>query len=194
MGCRTITIFYFLTLGYFGPGYWSDYYEVDYEEIAGWPWASRCPRCALSNGRGSNRASSCTTAPTSMSTRRSRPRRFRWAINVMHASPAQGWLDQYSFDVDGGRIGRMVSHGSSEAFLRIAVGLGSEEAIDLAERFALRHPSDRMRLAAWDALASVAPGDGAPATVSWRRAEHGGSRLVTAMAGLRRAALEQAPA
>lgn len=28
--------FDFLTLGYFGPGYWSDYYEVDYEAITGW--------------------------------------------------------------------------------------------------------------------------------------------------------------
>jgi hypothetical protein len=28
--------FDFLTLGYFGPGYWSDYYEFDYESVAGW--------------------------------------------------------------------------------------------------------------------------------------------------------------
>lgn len=28
--------FNFLTLGYFGPGYWSDYYEYDYGEVTGY--------------------------------------------------------------------------------------------------------------------------------------------------------------
>jgi len=28
--------FSFLTHGYFGPGYWSDYYEYEYEAVAGW--------------------------------------------------------------------------------------------------------------------------------------------------------------
>ena len=28
--------FNFMTLGYFGPGYWSDYYEFDYEDVVGW--------------------------------------------------------------------------------------------------------------------------------------------------------------
>ena len=28
--------FDFLTIGYFGPGYWSDYYEFDYEALDGW--------------------------------------------------------------------------------------------------------------------------------------------------------------
>jgi hypothetical protein len=45
----------------------------------------------------------------------------------------------------------MLAHGSSEAFLRIAVGTGNAEALDLAERFAQGHPSDRMRLHAWGA-------------------------------------------
>ena len=110
------------------------------------------------------------------------------SINILHTSGAQGWLDQYSFDVENRRIGRILSNGSSEAFLRIAVGLGSEEASDLATRFGRNHPSDRMRLAAWGALASVAGGRTARDEV-WRAAEMSGSRLVVAEARQRRETL-----
>jgi hypothetical protein len=106
----------------------------------------------------------------------------------MHTSGAQGWLDQYRFDLDQQRIGAIVSPGPSEAFLRIAVGLGGAEALDLAHRFARRHPSDRLRLACWDALASVAA-DSAARDALWREAEGAGSRLVTLEARARRAAI-----
>jgi hypothetical protein len=87
--------------------------------------------------------------------------------------------------VEQRRVGRIVSHGSSEAFMRIAVGLGSEEALDLAHRFGQRHPSDRMRLSAWSALAGVET-DSTARDAIWRDAEMSGSRLVRAEARLRR--------
>ena len=110
------------------------------------------------------------------------------SLNIMHTSGAQGWTDQYGFDLDRCRIKAIVSGGSSEAFLRIAVGLGSEEAFDLAHRFANRHPSDRMRLCAWDALAADA-GDVAGRAALWAEAEGAGSRLVAMEAKARRAEL-----
>jgi hypothetical protein len=76
----------------------------------------------------------------------------------------------------------ILNNGASEAFVRIAVALGGEEALDLAQRFGRHHPSDRMRLAAWGALASVAKDP----DVVWREAEQAGSRLVAGEAGLRR--------
>jgi hypothetical protein len=106
----------------------------------------------------------------------------------MHASGAHGWLDQYSFDLDNRRIGRIISNGSSEAFVRIAVGLGSEEAIDLAHRFGQSHPSDRMRVACWDALAST-QAEPERRNAIWSEAERAGSRLVAGEARRRRAAL-----
>jgi hypothetical protein len=72
--------------------------------------------------------------------------------------------------------------------LRVAVGLGGDEALDLAERFANHHPSDRVRLAAWDALASREE-DNATRDALWARAENSGSRLVEAEAKMRRAEL-----
>jgi len=179
--------FDFLTLGYFGPGYWSDYYEFDYEEVAGWsgepvPSLRFVERARLEPGKlmlyRAHRDVHAQIPADALSV----------SINVMHADPAQGWMDQYGFDLAGGRIARIVSNGSSEAFVRIAVGLGCAEALDLAERFALSHPSDRMRLAAWDALASVAPDAGTRDRL-WARAQGSGSRLVAAEAAMRRAAL-----
>ena len=111
------------------------------------------------------------------------------SVNVLHTSGALGWLDQYSFDVKSGRIGSILSQGASEAFIRIAVGLGSEEACDLARCFGRTHPSDRMRLAAWGALASVA-GDSSARDEIWREAESAGSRLVANEARLKRAVLQ----
>jgi hypothetical protein len=110
------------------------------------------------------------------------------SLNVMHTTGAQGWMDQYRFDLDQRRIGAIISPGPSEAFIRIAVGLGGAEARDLAHRFAHRHPSDRMRLACWDALASVAE-DAAARDALWREAEGAGSRLVALEAKARRAEL-----
>ena len=96
--------------------------------------------------------------------------------------------DQYRFDVENNQIAGVLNHGSSEVFLRMAVGLGGAEALDLAEGFAQRHPSDRMRLWAWDAQAMIAPDDGARDAL-WRRAEMGGSRMVAMEAKARRVAL-----
>lgn len=174
--------FDFLTLGYFGPGYWSDYYEYDFEEVAGIPGEPAglrfTERSRLEEGKimhyRAHRDVHAQQAADALSV----------SINILHAGGAQGWLDQYSFDLDRGCIGRILSNGSSEAFIRIAVGLGCEEALDLAERFGANHPSDRMRLASWGAMASVAQGPQARADI-WHRAELSGSRLVAGEAKLR---------
>lgn len=178
--------FHFLTLGYFGPGYWSDYYEFDYADVTGWrgePVDLRfIERSRLHEGKvmlyRAHIDVHSQIPPDALSV----------SLNVMHTSGIQGWLDQYAFDTKNSQVKRILSGGSSEAFLRIAVGLGGEEALDLAERFAASHPSDRLRLTAWSALAAQAPDMGTRDAV-WRRAESAGSRLVAAEARLRRGEL-----
>jgi hypothetical protein len=181
--------FDFLTLGYFGPGYWSDYYEYEYEEVVGWrgePVALRfIEKSRLEEGKimhyRAHRDVHAQLPADALSV----------SINIMHSSGSLGWMDQYNFDVENSRVGRIVSPGSSEAFLRVAVGLGAPEALDVAEQFGARHPSERMRLASWRALASRAEGEAARDDV-WRRAEASGSRLVAAEARGRRRVLEHA--
>jgi len=180
--------FDFLTLGYFGPGYWSDYYEYDYEAVAGAfgePAGLRfVERSRLEPGKlmhyRAHRDVHSQLPPDALSV----------SLNVMHAGGAQGWLDQYKFDVGRNTIAGVLGTGVSEVFLRIAVGLGGDQALDLAETFARTHPSDRMRLTALDAQAGRL--GAAAADALWRRAEGHGRRLVALEARRRRAALEAA--
>ena len=179
--------FSFLTLGYFGPGYWSDYYEYDFDAVTGYrgeavPSLRFVERSRLEEGKlmlyRAHLDVHAQGAADSLSV----------SLNVMHTTGAQGWLDQYRFDLERREIGAIISPGPSEALLRVAVGLGGEEALDLAHRFARQHPSDRLRLAAWDALAAR-EADVAERDALWREAEGAGSLLVAMEAKARRAAL-----
>ncbi len=46
--------FSFLTVGYLGPGYWSEYYEYDYAAVTG--FRARRSTSSSSRNRGSSRA------------------------------------------------------------------------------------------------------------------------------------------
>lgn len=180
--------FDFVSLGYFGPGCEVDDYEYDYEAVAGWsgePVALRpLGRSRLAPGRlvhyRAHHDIHTQHAPASLSV----------TLTLTHAHAAQGWRDHYLFDLEAGQIIRTLGHGPSETFLRIAVALGGEEARDLARDFGRSHPSDRMRVQAWRALASVA-GDDAAQDALWREAEGGGSRFVAATAANYRSELER---
>jgi len=178
--------FSFLTLGYFGPGYWSDYYEYDFESVAGYagePVDLRfIERSRLEHGKlmlyRAHRDVHVQHPADAMSV----------SLNVMHMAPHQGWFDQYRFDVENNRIAAILSHGASEVTRRLAVALGLDEARDLAGEFGRNHPSDRMRLAAWEAQACAESDNGGRDAV-WRRAEISGSVLMAGEAKRRRMAL-----
>ncbi len=178
--------FDFLTHGYFGPGYWSDYYEFDYEAVDGWSGEpaglrfverSRLEQDKLMLYRA-HKDVHAQLPPDALSV----------SLNIMHMRPSQPWFDQYRFNLEQGRIACVLNHGPSEVFLRMAVGLGSAEAHDLADCFGRTHPSDRMRLVAWDAMATQAQ-DAAARDALWRDAEITGTRMVAMEAKARRAAL-----
>lgn len=181
--------FNFLTVGYFGPGYRSDYYEFDYDDVVGVvgerPELRFIEQSALHEGKlqlyRAHVDIHSQIPPESMSV----------SINVMHVDPGAAWYDQYGFDLDSGEITRILNPTSTEAFLRIAVGLGSNEALDLAETFGRSHPSDRLRLASFDVRAMLEPGLEARDAL-WAIAERSGSLLVAREAARRRRNLELA--
>lgn len=178
--------FDFLTLGYFGPGYQSDCYEADYGDIDGY----LCEPIGLTpTGRFTLGEGDIHFYRAHVDVHAQMPAdALSVSLNILRTGGAQGWLDQYRFDVSKGEIAGQLAHGASEAFIHIAVGLGGEEALDLAERFATHHPSGRMRLHALDALASVA-GDDTARDALWARAETGGNRMVAMEALARRKGL-----
>ncbi len=178
--------FHFLTHGYFGPGYWSDYYEYEYAAVAG---AQGEPVTLRSMGRQRLEPGTVMLYRAHHDIHRQLPAdALSVSLNVMHTGAAMGWLDQYRFDVEGGTLGGIISHGATDAFLRIAVALGSEEATDLAWNFGHSHPSDRMRLTAFDALAANCD-DLAGRDALWASAAASGSRMVAMEAEARRAVL-----
>lgn len=177
--------FSFLTVGYLGPGYASDYYEYDYESCAGYlgerPGLRFIERSALGEGKlmlyRAHRDIHAQLPAESLSV----------SLNILRIHPAEGWLDQYGFDLETGAITGVLNPTATETFLRCAVALGDAEAIDLADSFGRSHPSDRIRLACYEARAAGV--DPASADGLWREAEHSGSLLLAREAGMRRAAL-----
>jgi len=171
--------FSFLTAGYFGPGYRSDYYTYDYTKAVGYagekPELKFVERSALSEGKmmlyRAHVDIHSQIPPESMSV----------SLNVMHIDPVQGWFDQYGFDLEEGTISKVLSPNSTEAFLRAAVATQCKEAMDLAEQFGKHHPSDRLRLASYEARAKLLA-DKQERDTLWREAELSGNAMLMAVA------------
>jgi hypothetical protein len=147
--------FAFLTVGYAGPGYWSDVYEYDIDRVVGIPGEkvdlAFIERIRLDPGKVllyRARRDVHVQLP---------PDAFSVSLNILAAEPAQIWRDQFRFDIATGTIAETLTVAPSEALVALAVHLGGDDGYDLASGFAARHPSSRMRVAALAALASAAP-------------------------------------
>lgn len=180
--------FDFLTVGYCGPGYASDYFEYDYEAVAGYPGEDAglrfIERSVLSPGKlmlYRRHVDVHSQLP---------PESLSVSVNVMRLDPAQGWHDQYGFDLEAGTVTRWLNPLAAEAFLRVAVASGALGAWDYAAWVGTSHPSERMRLASFEARAQMCD-DRAEVDDVWRAAELSGSRMVAGAARMRRGLLDQ---
>ncbi|MEO1047915.1 MAG: transposase [Pseudomonadota bacterium] len=177
--------FSFLTAGYVGPGYRSDYYEYDYENVVGYPGEPAglrfVERSALYEGKVM-----LYRAHVDVHSQLP-PEALSVSLNVMHVDPAQGWFDQYAFDLERNEVARVLSPNATEAFLRVAVASGTDDALDYAQWVGEGHPSERLRLASFEARAGLLDQEGRDAL--WRKGEQCGSRMVAKVAEQRRAAL-----
>jgi len=147
--------FSFLTVGYLGPGYWSDYYEYEYDRVTGCPGEAVdlrfVERARLSQGKvmlyREHLDVHSQLPPESLSV----------SLNILALSPASEFQEQYSFDVENARIAGILNPSALETMVRLAATFGGGNGRDLIEDFAARHPSDRIRFAAWRAKAAAAP-------------------------------------
>ena len=149
--------FSFLTAGYFGPGYVSDYYDYDPETVdgrLGEPLNLKfVERSSLSKGKimlyRAHRDIHSQLPPESLSV----------SLNIMDEGEHVPWRDQYIVDLQRGTIAKRPTLTSSEMLLRCAVHL-TGNGKDVAEEFAKAHPVPRVRANAIGALAASEEGAG----------------------------------
>lgn len=149
--------FNFLTIGYFGPGYVSDHWEVDPEAVGGCHGEplnlTFTGRTQLGEGQmllyRAHRDLHCQHPPETLSV----------SLNIMDEGDHVPWRDQYIVDLDSRTIARRPTTTSAELLLRCAVHL-SPEAQGIANHVAQTHPVPRVRANAIAALAAVAKGEG----------------------------------
>jgi hypothetical protein len=145
--------FSFLTVGHVGPGYWSDYYEYDYEKAEGYIGERVdlrfVERSRLSPGKvllyRRHRDVHNQLPPDSLSV----------SLNILAFTPAIDFLDQYSFDLESSTISGAVNRNTLETLVLLVGRLGGENGRDLIDFVATRHPSERLRFAGWRARASA---------------------------------------
>jgi hypothetical protein len=145
--------FSFLTVGYLGSGYWSEYYEYDFAAATGVPGEKVglrfIEKSRLEPGKvmlyRAHRDVHNQLPADDMSV----------SINIMHASPSLTFLNQYRFDVKTCEIAGILNRSSTEALLALAAHRGQGNGRDLVEHFAERHPCERIRFAALRELAAA---------------------------------------
>ncbi|UKK83807.1 transposase [Sphingopyxis sp. BSN-002] len=145
--------FHFLTVGYRGPGYISDYYEYDAEAVDGCLGEPLnlhfVERSRLEEGKmmlyRAHRDIHSQLPPESLSV----------SLNIMDEGEHIPWRDQYIVDLEYGTIARRPTLTPGEMLLRCAVHL-SDNGRDVAEQFAKAHPVPRVRANAIAALAAIA--------------------------------------
>jgi hypothetical protein len=180
--------FSFLTVGYVGPGYWSEYYEYDYESVTGYHGEpvdlrfvekSRLEQGKVMLYRAHRDVHNQLPADeTSIS------------INILGAPGGNEFRDQYRFDLERNCIDGLANRVSLEPLLALAAHYGGEAGQDVIETFAQRHPSDRFRFIALKSKAASAGGLDQRIAV-FERAARGSNRYVAEMAKLQAAKLEQ---
>jgi len=180
--------FSFLTVGYFGPGYWSDYYEYDYERVTGYLGEEVelrfVERSRLEEGKvmlyRAHRDVHLQLPADALSV----------SLNIVETGPCAAFRDQYRFDIGTSTVAGIMTRTSLEPLLLLAAHHGGGNGIDLLEDFAARHPSDRVRWAALKALAGTA-GDLDGRIAAFERGADDASPLVAQMARATIAKLEQ---
>lgn len=146
--------FNFLTAGYLGPGYKSNYYEYDY---------------AAADGHMGEKVELKFVETTSLSEGKVMLYRgfqdvhdqmpgdaMSVSLNIMENTFRGAFLDQYHFDIEGGTITKLINRVSASALLPLLAAVEDGNALDFLMEVSKTHPFGRVRCIALDAMASVA--------------------------------------
>lgn len=146
--------FNFLTVGYVGPGYWSDYFEYDYENVVGTPGEPAglrfVEKSRLETGKvmlyRAHLDVHSQLPPDALSV----------SLNIMESTDRQSFTDQYRFDIPSASVSAMLSFTALEPLIDLAAHVGGEAGTEVVKEFARRHPSGRIQARALEARAASA--------------------------------------
>lgn len=144
--------FNFVTVGYHGPGYWSDYFEYDYDKVAGYAGEDMglrfVERSALSEGK-------VMLYRAFVDVHDQLPAdELSISLNIMENTLRPVVMDQYAADTAAGRIKRMVNRNNMVCVLSVAAAIGDENTVEIIDHIARKHPNPRIRFAALRGLGS----------------------------------------
>jgi len=180
--------FSFLTAGYLGPGYWSEYYEYDYDQVSGHTGEEVDLRFVEKSKLDLGKV---MLYRTHKDVHNQLPAdEMSISLNILEASHDVGLRDQYRFDIANNKIDGIMTIMALEPLLALSAHFGGARGEELLDTFAAGHPSDRIRFKALQARAG-ALADLDDRIALYARAARGGSRFVAAMAGLEAQKLER---
>lgn len=172
--------FDFITIGYYGPGYISDFYEYDFNKVVGYPGEKIdlkfiC-REALPEGRVVLYRQSLDLHDQFA------PESFSISLNVVTDKIKDiTTVNQYMVDLSSRQIVSLGNRTSLPLICEIASYIGDEDCVDIISSLSQNHPHPRGRFSAVQALARMRPED---ADDIWSRASSDPDRHVSEQARL----------
>ncbi len=170
---------------YHGPGYASDYYEYDYDQVAGYTGEKAnlrfVERSSLHQGKVMLYRAFLDVHDQLP------PEQMSISVNICEHSLRGQVLDQYAFDTASDRVSGIINRNTAVGLMPVAAELGGDEGRELLGEIARTHASDRLRACAIRALASAA----ATSQEARRIIERSADDVSPLVAGLARHRLER---
>lgn len=151
--------FNFLTLGYFGPGYLSEYYEVDYNKFTGYPGE----KVELKFVEESYLTPGKIQLYEALSDvhKQLPPESLSISVNILEASQAVDLFEQNSFNLEKSTItDTLITSSNTEAILKIASVLKGDVSKGVLHHIIDNNPIDKYRYTAMTCLAEMADSQG----------------------------------
>lgn len=142
--------FNFLTVGYAGPGYESDYFEYDYSKVVG----LEDEEVTLEFKERSQLTQGHILLYRAFQDVHSQfaPDQFSVSLNIMENTCRSAVMDQYTFAPEHDRVSSSFSRCAPGALFSIVAATGGQEAKDLLTHIFRQHPVDRVRMSALESL------------------------------------------
>ena len=145
--------FNFLTVGYYGPGYWSNYYEYDHERVTGYP-GEHVPDLVFTEKRALTEGHVMLYRASQDVHEQLPADSMSISLNILENTPRVRLTDQYSFDLERNAIRQIINISLAPAVFNMALHLGGEDGRDALSEIIRLSPDPFIRFNAYKALAS----------------------------------------